>query len=517
MLHGRERERERIGVLIDGAWALRGGSLVLRGEPGVGKSSLLQDSIGRAEGMQVLSTQGIESESPLAFAALHRLLRPVMAHADRLPAPQAQAMRRAFGEDAGPAGDRFVIFVAVLTLLSELAEQAPVLCVVDDAHWLDEASAAALAFVARRVGPERIALLFAAREGDVRRFDGVGIPELMIGGLDADAAGDLLDEHAATPVPREVRDALMRQTGGNALALVELPKALSATQLSGQAPLPAPLPLTVDVQRVFLDRCRHLGPEAQTLLLVAAADDSTRSATVRAAAALLGAGPDALDEAERSGLLVVSGSQVELRHPLVRSAIYQGATSTARRRAHAALAQVMVADEDVDRRAWHRARAIDQPDADGGGGAGSRGASARPARRLRGRERGAANGRRSSPPTTRIALVGCSPRRRTRGWPGRWRARRRLADDARPRTPDPMLRAEIDRLRGRVELNVGSVAASIRIWTNAAREVAATDAQRAREIGMQATAASTFVRRPGPDRPRSERAVRAGQCRTRRS
>ena len=176
MLHGRERERERIGVLLDGAWALRGGSLVLRGEPGVGKSSLLQDSLGRAEGMQILSTQGIESESPMAFAALHRLLRPAMAHVDRLPAQQAQALRRAFGEEAGPAGDRFVIFVAVLTLLSELAEQAPVLCVVDDAHWLDEASAAALAFVARRVGPERIAMLFAAREGDVRRFDGVGIP-----------------------------------------------------------------------------------------------------------------------------------------------------------------------------------------------------------------------------------------------------------------------------------------------------------------------------------------------------
>ncbi len=492
MLHGRERERERIGVLLVGAWALRGSSLVLRGEPGVGKSSLLQDCIGRAEGMQVLSTQGIESESPLAFAALHRLLRPAMAHANQLPAAQAHALRRAFGEEAESAGDRFVIFVAVLTLLSELAEQAPVLCVVDDAHWLDDASAAALAFVARRVGPERIALLFAAREGDVRRFDGVGIPELMIDGLDAEAARALLDEQAEAPVSRQVREALMRQTGGNALALVELPKALSAPQLSGKVPLPASLPLTADVQRVFLDRCRHLGSQAQTLLLVAAADDSTQSATVRAAAALLGAGSEALEEAEDSGLLVVSGSRVALRHPLVRSAIYQGATSGARRRAHSALAQVMVADEDVDRQAWHRARAVDQPDA---GVAAALDHAAERAARRGGYEAASAALERAAELTADDAdrahrLFAAA----TNAWLAGQMARAVfLADDARPRTADPTLRADLDRLRGRVELNAGSVAASIRIWTNAARSVATSDGERAREIGMQATAASTFV------------------------
>jgi predicted ATPase len=260
VLHGRERERERIGVLLDDAWAFRGGSLVLRGEPGVGKSSLIEDTIGRAAGMQVLSTQGIESESPLPFGALHRLLRPSIGQANRLPALQERALRAAFGEGAEQSGDRFVVFVAVLTLLSEVAEQAPVLCVVDDAHWLDDASAAALAFVARRIGPERIATM---------------------------------------PVPREAGDALVRQTGGNALALIELPKALSAPQMSGKAPLPATLPLTANVQRVFLERSRHLSPQAQTLLLVAAADDSTRSATVRAPSTLLSAGSDALEEDER--------------------------------------------------------------------------------------------------------------------------------------------------------------------------------------------------------------------------
>ncbi len=493
MLHGRELERERIGVLLDGAWAVQGGSLVLRGEPGVGKSRLLQDSVNRAEGMQILSTQGIESESPLAFAALQRLLQPAMARANRLPAQQAQALRRSFGEDAGSTDDRFLIFVAVLTLLSELADQAPVLCVIDDAHWLDEASAAALAFVARRVGPERIALLFAAREGDVRRFDGVGIPELVIHGLNAAAAGDLLDEHAATPVPRRVRDALMKQTGGNALALIELPKALSASQLSGQAPLPAPLPLTVNVQRVFLDRCGHLGSQAQALLLVAATDDSTRSATVREAAALLGAGPDALEEAERSGLLVVSGARIELRHPLVRSAIYQGATSASRRRAHSALAQVMVAGEDVDRRAWHRARAIDEPDA---AVAVELDVAAERAARQGGYEAASAALERAAELTADDAdrarrLFAAA----TNAWLAGQTARAVfLADDARPRTSEPALRADLDRLRGRVELNVGSVATAIRIWTNAAREVAPTDKLRAHVIGMQATAASTFVR-----------------------
>ncbi len=166
--------------------------LVVRGQPGVGKSALLADLVGHAEGMQVLRTQGIESESPLPFAALQRLLRPVMRHIERLPARQATALRAAFGETDTPPGDRFLVFLAALSLLAEAAEESPVLCVVDDAHWLDEASTAALLFVARRLGPERLALLFAARDGDVRRFDSGELPELVVGGIDAAAATELL-------------------------------------------------------------------------------------------------------------------------------------------------------------------------------------------------------------------------------------------------------------------------------------------------------------------------------------
>jgi tetratricopeptide (TPR) repeat protein len=492
VLHGRDRERERIGVLINEAWSFRGGALVLRGQPGVGKSTLLREALSRAEGMQVLASQGVESESPLAFAALQRLLRPAMRHTEQLPAPQAHALRAAFGEEAESSGDRFLVFLATLSLLAEAAEDAPVLCLIDDAHWLDDASSAALMFVARRLGPERIALLFAAREGDVRRFYSEGVPDLAIGGLDVQAAGALLDERAGLPVPPAVRDALMRQTGGNPLALVELPSALSAAQLSGDRALPAELPLTEEVQRVFLDRCRHLSPEAQTVLLVAAADDTTRAAIVRQAGARLGAGPGALEEAERSGLLQVHGSHVELRHPLVRSAIYQGVTSSARREAHAALAQAMVAAEDADRRAWHLAASVDEPDdtvvAELEG-------AAQRAQRRGGYEAASSALERAAELTVddedrAKRLFAASMNGRLGGQLPRALA---LAEDARHRTSDPLLRADIDRLRGRVEFSVGSVPAAIRIWTQAARDVATADEQRAREIAMIATAGSTFV------------------------
>ena len=492
MLHGRVRERERIRVLVDEAWSSRGGALVLRGQPGVGKSSLLREASGFAEGMQILTTQGIESESPLAFAALQRLLRPVMRHMDRLPETQARALRAAFGEQADGGGDRFLVFLAALSLLAEAAEQAPVLCLIDDAHWLDEASSAGLTFVARRLGSERIALLFAAREGDVRRFDSEGVAELAIGGLDAETAGALLDERAGMAVPPEVRDALMRQTGGNPLALVELPSTLSAAQVRGVEPLPEELPLTEGVQRVFFDRSRHLSPAAQTLLLVAATDDSTRSAVVRQAAAILGAGPDALEEAELSGLLQVRGAHIELRHPLVRSAIYQGATSSARRQAHSALAQAMVTAEDADRRAWHLAAAVDHPD------------DTVVAELDRVAERAQRRGgyEAASAALERGAELTVDDEDRARrlfaasmnSWlAGQMTRAVALADGARHRTSDPILRADVDRLRGRVEFNVGSVPTGIRIWTQAARDVAVADQQRACEIGMVALAGSTFL------------------------
>jgi predicted ATPase len=362
MLHGRDAERSVIAALLDGVRASRSGVLVVRGRAGAGKSALLEDAVEGAADMQVLRACGIESEAELAFAALHQLLRPDLHRVDGLPPPQEQALRAAFGLEQGVGEDRFLVSVAVLSLLAEAAEKGPVLCVVDDAHWLDEASANALVFVARRLEAERVALLFAARDGDIRRFNASGLPELEIGGLDRAAVGDLLAERAGVTVDQEVRHQLVEQTGGNALALTELPSVLTPGQLSGKEPLPLPLPLTQGVERAFLERVRRLPGDAQTFLLVAAAEDTGRLATVVAAAAKLGAGTAALDAAERAGLVRVRALELDFRHPLVRSAIYQAATTTERQQAHRALAGVLNGEADVDRRAWHGALAAVEPD-----------------------------------------------------------------------------------------------------------------------------------------------------------
>lgn len=500
MLHGRAEEQARISALVRDAVAGEGGALVLRGEPGTGKSALLADAVTaiRAEqdpetsdGLTVLRTQGIESEAPLAFGALQRLLRPLMPLVGRLPPPQARALRVAFGEEVGDSGDRFLVFLGALSLLAEAADSRPVLAVVDDAHWLDEASAAALLFVGRRLAMERVAIVFAAREADVRTFDSGDLPALELGGLDLGAAQEVLAEQSGHTVPAEVGAALLAATGGNPLALVELPKALTTDQIQGKQALPGRLPVTGTVERVFLDRARRLSEQAQRLLLVAAADDSTRIAVVSAAAGQLGAGAEALEEAEASGLVSVRAGHLDLRHPLVRSAVYTAATSVERRRAHAALAAAMTAPEDAERRVWHRAAAVDEPDpevvaeleraavrAEGSGGyeaaaaawqraaelsddAGDR------ARRLYGAARGA-------------WLAGQTSRART------------LAETARAAAVEPLLLADAVRLRARIEWNTGSVKLGHRMILEGAAAVAAHDVNRAREMAMFAAAIAAF-------------------------
>jgi DNA-binding CsgD family transcriptional regulator len=362
VLYGRDAERDRIGALLDDARESRSSALVIRGEAGIGKSALLDDARERAADMHVLSARGVESESELPFAALHQLLRPALRGVYDLPAPQQQALGGALGLGEGGGEDRFLISLAVLTLLAEVAEERPVLALVDDAHWLDEPSADALLFVARRLHEEGIALLFSVREDEDTRFDSRGLPELVLDGLAADAAETLLSQNTATDVAPHVRDELVRQTGGNALALLELPAALSEEQLAGAEPLPAALPLTEGVERVFLERVRRLPEPTQRLLLVAAADDTGSLPTVMHAAAALGANSDALDAAEQSGLVQVHGSQIDLRHPLVRSAVYHGAPSGERRAAHHALAEALSVDRHADRRVWHLAAAALEPE-----------------------------------------------------------------------------------------------------------------------------------------------------------
>ena len=239
--------------------------------------------------MTVVTTSGIESEAPLAFAALQRLLAPLSESLDRIPAPQAQALRVVFGMEAGDAGDRFLIFLGVLSLLADAGEQQPVLVVVDDAQWLDDASAAALQFVARRIAMEPVALLWAARENAARPFDTTDLPDPAAGRARPRRRAAVLAEQTGGDVSPEVAALLVANTGGNPLALRELPSVLTPGQLAGTEPLPPRLPVTERIERVFLDRARRLSEDAQTLLLVASADDSTRLATVLKAAETLGA------------------------------------------------------------------------------------------------------------------------------------------------------------------------------------------------------------------------------------
>jgi hypothetical protein len=357
VLFGRQAESAAVEGLIARARSSRSAALVVRGEPGVGKSALLGHAIEQATGMRVLRAAGIEAESELAFAALHQLLHPVLDRVGRLAEPQAAALAGALGLSGASVEDRFLIGVAVLSLLAEGAEEMPLACMVDDAQWLDRPSADALTFAARRLEAESVVLLFAARDGEVRRFRAEGLAELRLGMLGAEAARALLAQRVTSPLSPEVRDRLVESACGNPLALIELSGVLSAEQLAGRAALPDPLPQSTEIERVYLERARRLPAAAQRLLLLVAADDTGSLATVLSAARTLGIEPDALEAAEVAGLVRAFDGGIEFRHPLVRSTLYGDATFVQRQTVHRALADVFAGEQDVDRRAWHRAAA----------------------------------------------------------------------------------------------------------------------------------------------------------------
>ena len=361
MLHGREPDCAALRELLDAARLSRSAALVIRGEPGVGKTALLEYAADHAAGLRVLRGTGVQSEVTLPFAALHQLLYPVLDQLPALPAPQYAALGAAFGLTPGRNDDPFLVAVAVLTLVSEVSAGDGLLCLVDDAQWLDGASAHALVFVARRLQAEGVVLLFGARDDDHRYFAAPGLPEWRLGGLEPAAAVALLDE-AAPGLADPVRDQLVTRTSGNPLALLELPAMLTAAQRAGVTALPEPLPLGRSVERIFAERISQLSPAAQHLLLVGAAEETGDLATVVRGAAVAGSGPDALEEAERAGLISVSNGTLQFRHPLVRSAVYQHATFASRQDVHRDLAKILGGTEDVDRRAWHLATAAVEPD-----------------------------------------------------------------------------------------------------------------------------------------------------------
>src|SRR5262249_27920384 len=324
MLVGRSAERAALDRLMEGGRSGRSAALVLRGEPGVGKTALLGYAAVQAQDARVLRAVGIETETELAFAGLHQLLGRDLGCVDELPEPQAAALRGAFGmAAAGERTDPFLISLAVLSLLAELSEERPLLCLVDDAQWLDAPSATALLFAARRIEAEGLVIVFAVREGEERPFDAPGVPSIKIEALGEADARALLETHAGKGVAAAVRERLLADAAGNPLALLELPAGLTGEQLRGDEPLSNPLPIGSGLEGAYVARVRRLPDETQALLVVAAAEDSGELGTILRAATAHGIEREALEPAEREGLVIVVDSRLEFRHPLVRSAIYQ--------------------------------------------------------------------------------------------------------------------------------------------------------------------------------------------------
>jgi hypothetical protein len=357
-LLGRADECAVLDGLIGGIRRGESRSLVLRGEAGIGKTALLEYLIASASDLTVVRAVGVESEMELAYASLHQLCAPLLDRLERLPAPQRQALEIVFGLSAGTAPDRFLVGLAVLSLLSDAGEQRPLLCVVDDAQWLDHASALTLAFVARRLLAEPVGIVFAAREpgGELRN-----ISELEVLGLSNGDASALLGSAVRFILDPQVRDRIIAETRGNPLALLELPRGLTLAQLAGGFGLLGAQALSGQIEDRLIGRLGTLSDDARLLLLLAAAEPLGDPLRLWRAAERLGISPSAADDLDAHGFLAV-GERVTFRHPLVRSAVYRSAAALERRAIHLALAEATDRDADPDRRAWHLAAAAAGPD-----------------------------------------------------------------------------------------------------------------------------------------------------------
>jgi DNA-binding CsgD family transcriptional regulator/tetratricopeptide (TPR) repeat protein len=359
-LTGRLAERAVLDRFVAGVRAGEGRALVLRGEPGVGKTALLDYLAGRAPGCRVVRAAGVQSEMELAFAGLHQLCAPMLDQAESLPVPQREALRTAFGLSAGPVPDRFLVGLAVLGLLSETAGERPLVCVIDDQQWLDHASAQALGFAARRLAADPVGLVFAAR---VPGEDLAGLPGLVVEGLAEDDARALLESVLTGPLDPRVRDRIIADTHGNPLALLELPRGLTTAQLTGGFGVSDAGPLDGRIEESFGRQLDALPAQTRRLVQLAAADPSGDPVLVWRAAGRLAIGAGAAGPAAEAGL-VEFGARVRFRHPLVRSAAYRSASVQTRQELHGALAEVTDPAVDPDRRAWHRAQAAPGPDED---------------------------------------------------------------------------------------------------------------------------------------------------------
>jgi len=482
MLLDRLTERAALGQLLETARGGRSGALVVHGEAGVGKTALLEYAVESAAGLRVARVAGVESEMELAFAALQQLCGPMMGKLEGLPDPQREALGVAFGLITGAAPDRFLVGLAALSLLSEVAEQQPLLCVIDDAQWLDRASAQALAFVARRLLAEPVALVFATREpGEEYR----GLPELLVGGLGEGDARELLSSVIGGPLDERVRDRIVAETRGNPLALLELPR--------GVPGVPGVPGSSGRIEDSFRRRLEVLPAATRRLMLVAAAEPAGDPGLVWRAAERLGIGAGALAPAADAGLLTIS-ERVMFRHPLVRSAVYRAASPAERRAVHQALAGATDPQADPDRRAWHRAQATLGPDEDvagelerSAGRAQARGGLAAAAAFL---ERSAAL---TLDPARRAerALAAAQASYQS----GSLDATLRLLATAEAGPPDEFRRAWTDRLRGHIAFASSRGSDAPPLLLKAARQFEPLDPLLARETYLDALAAATFVGR----------------------
>ena len=361
-LTDRRSECDALDRLIGTVRTGQSQALVVRGDPGVGKTMLLDYLAGQAagSGCRVARVMGVQPEMELAFAGLHQLCAPMLSRAERLPGPQLEALRVAFGLSTGPRPDRFLVGLAVLSLLSEGAGERPLVCLIDDEQWLDRASAQALGFAARRLAADPVGLVFAAREPSA---DLAGLPELVVAGLSEDQARALLASALAGPLDARVRDLIVAETQGNPLALLELPRGLTSAELAGGFGLPGAVSLPGRIEDSFARQLEALPDQTRRLLLLAAADPSGDRSLVWRAAGRLGIPVQAAAPAVETGLADF-GARVRFRHPLARSAAYRLASFTEIQEAHRALAEVTDPVADPDRRAWHRAQAAPGPDED---------------------------------------------------------------------------------------------------------------------------------------------------------
>ena len=501
---GRQREREVLERLLDDARAGHGGALVLYGEPGVGKTALLDLAVELGGNCKVVRTAGVEGETELPYAALQQVSGPIFGLSERLPDPQREALSVAFGLSAGHAPNPLLVGLAILGLLSEGANDQPVLCVVDDAQWLDRASARALAFVARRLLADRIALLFAARE---RGEAFGGVPEVHIGPLGRRDARTLLESVLPTRVDDRVLERIVAETNGNPLALLELPRGMTPSELAGGFGLPAAVPLSAQLEEHFTRRVANLLPDARRLLLLAAADPTGDLALVSRAAERLGIHGSTAQALGSEGLLDLRAGVV-FRHPLARSAVYRAATEDERSAAHRALADATDPETDPDRRAWHRAQATLMPDEDV---AAELERSAARAQARGGFAAAAAFLERSS-------VLTLDPARRA----GRELAAAQakyevgafdeavtLAANAEAGPLDRAQRAELDLLRARISFAEERGNEAPGLLLNAAKDFEPLDARRAREIYLEALSASLFAGRLADGRGAREVAAAA--------